>query len=96
MTSPTSSVCEIPTISGKTSYSATQVEAGIVMFDGEESAGMALMLKSQETKGPLAEAKEYTVLHGDCLVFCEQAGPAYSALYFYIAGFLDRAFLAQS
>lgn len=86
------SIKEIPSISGVLSYSQTQVDAGIIMYEGPEAKGMASMLYSQEARGPLAIAKSATVLDGDKLVFCEQPGEAYTALYFYTAGYLDAIF----
>ena len=90
------SIKEIPSISGRFSYSETQVRNGIIMADGDLASEIAEMLKHQETNGPLSDAKNWTVLHGDDLVFCEQAGPAYTALYFYTAGFFDCHFLRSN
>ena len=90
----TASIQEFPTISRRFSYSLAQVENGIEMFALPDSQMRKAIeqLKAQETHGPIAKAKDQCVVHGNTLVFCEQPSEAYTALYYWTAGFLDAIF----
>ncbi len=97
MTTEIQSIPHYQSLSGRLSYSQEQVASGVIIATEDQGAeGMAHELTFQESGRPLAKAKDLLVLDwAKNLVFVGEFDlasdkEAYSAVYFYSAGWFDR------